>query len=252
MAKILSFANHKGGVAKTTSTASVGAILASMGYKVLMIDLDAQENLTCSFIQDDEKKDLDRTIYDALIEKKNLPVYEIKENLFIVPSHYRMSKIEMQMSSFVSKESILKKLLAPIKDLYDFILIDCPPSLGFVTYNALVASTHLFVPMLAETLPTIGLTMLEESLSEIEDLNPGIAISGIFFTRWEGKNINKVLEDSIRASYGDKVLTTRIRVNVALTNSQLFRQDILEFDSKSNGAIDYSNLTKEILSIVSK
>lgn len=132
--KIITFANHKGGVSKTTSTASIGACMALKGNKVLLIDLDGQANLTMYFIPDEN--DIDVSIFDSLVNGLPLPVKHIRENLDIVPSSLEMASAEIALTNLLAREQILSRLLEPIKDSYDYILIDCPPSLGIVTTNA--------------------------------------------------------------------------------------------------------------------
>lgn len=167
MARIISISNHKGGVGKTTTTACLGAGLASKGYKVLMVDLDAQANLTASFYTPDVQEQLTRTIYDAMVEKANLPIFQLNENLHICPSSLNLSQLEFQLVQAYSRESILKKLLAPLVEHFDFILLDCPPALGLMTINAFVASTEVFIPLVAETLPVKGLKVMDDFLSMV-------------------------------------------------------------------------------------
>lgn len=250
MARIISISNHKGGVGKTTTTACLGAGLASKGYKVLMVDLDAQANLTASFYTPDVQEQLTRTIYDAMVEKANLPIFQLNENLHICPSSLNLSQLEFQLVQAYSRESILKKLLAPLVDHFDFILLDCPPALGLMTINAFVASTEVFIPLVAETLPVKGLKVMDDFLSMVkEDLNPSLDITGIIITRWEGRNLNKILEDSLVEHYGDKVFKTKIRTNIAISETTYVSQDIFEYDNNSNGAKDYSELIKEVLAM---
>ena len=166
MSRIIAIANHKGGVGKTTSVASIGAILANKGYKTLLIDLDAQANLTGSFL----KAEPEETIYNALRGETELPTITIKPNLSIVASCLDMAGVELDLSSRISREYILHKLLKPIAGKYDYILLDCPPSLGLVTINALVAAKELFIPLTAEALPSRGLAKLTNIVHKKERL----------------------------------------------------------------------------------
>ena len=179
MRRIIAIANHKGGVGKTSSTASVGSILASKGYRTLLIDLDAQANLTSSFL----KIEPEETIYNALRGEMELPIKEITQHLSLVPSCLDMAGIELDISSRISREYILSKLLKPVAEEYDYILLDCPPSLGLVTINALVAAGELFIPLTAEALPSRGLAKLTNIVQMVrENLNEGLTLSGVIIT----------------------------------------------------------------------
>jgi chromosome partitioning protein len=245
MQKVITFANHKGGVGKTTSVASVGAALATMGYKTLLVDLDAQANLTGSLLQNEEQE---RTIYNALKERKELPVVSLRENLSICPSSLELAGIELELSSAMSREFILKDLLESVASTFDVILLDCPPSLGLIAINAFVASTDVIIPLTAEALPFKGLMMIEDILEMVKKrLNPALQLSGIALCRWEGRKLNKMVEEALRDKYGEKVFATRIRTNIAIAEAPLSKEDIYTYAKDSNGAADYKALTEEIL-----
>ena len=173
--RIITFANHKGGVGKTTTTASVGTILSKKNKKVLLIDLDAQANLTHSVAA---KSSIKKTIYDALIgeaskENSQIPIYQINNNLDIVPADLALANTDLQLSGAIAREKILERLLKQVKIQYDYILIDCPPSLGLLTLNAIVASDTVIIPLVAEVLPFQGLTMIKNFIEMIkENINP--------------------------------------------------------------------------------
>lgn len=244
MTKIIAVANHKGGVGKTTSVASIGAVLANKGKRVLLVDMDAQANLTSSYLAAEQE----RTIYDALKGGEALPVVNLRENLDIVCSSLDMAGVELELSSRMSREYILKDLLEPIQSEYDFILLDCPPSLGLVTLNALAASTSLYIPLTAEALPSKGLKMITDILQMVKRrLNPAIELDGVIITRWENSNLSKMVENKLRASFGDAVFRTKIRKNVAIAEAPLFSKDIITYSPESNGAKDYQALTEEVM-----
>lgn len=246
MSKIIAIANHKGGVGKTTSVASVGAILASMGKSTLLIDLDAQANLTSSFLA--EAPDVDQTIYAALKGYTSLPVKNLRSNLDIICSSLDMAGVELELSSRMSRETILKDLLEPIQDKYEYILLDCPPSLGLITLNALVAATDLYISLTAEALPSRGLTMLLDILEMVKKrLNPSIDLSGVIITRWKNSNLSKMVEEQLRSSFGEIVFNTKIRENISVAEAPLFSKDIISHAPCSNGAKDYQSLTREIV-----
>ena len=245
MRRIIAIANHKGGVGKTSSTASVGSILASKGYRTLLIDLDAQANLTSSFL----KIEPEETIYNALRGEMELPIKEVAQHLSLVPSCLDMAGIELDISSRISREYILSKLLKPVAEEYDYILLDCPPSLGLVTINALVAAGELFIPLTAEALPSRGLAKLTNIVQMVrENLNEGLTLSGVIITRWESTNLSRMVEGQLRETFGDIVFKTKIRKNVAIAEAPLYCKDVVTYAPDSNGAKDYKALTDEILS----
>lgn len=243
--KIITIANHKGGVGKTTTTASVGSILASKGYKVLLLDLDPQANLTVSLL----KQEPEDSIYFALTGKEDaLPIVSLTENLSIVPSSLQLATAEMELTAAISRERILAGLLSPIKESYDFILIDCPPSLGLLNLNAFTASTEIIIPLVAEVLPFKGLTMINRFTQQVKSrLNPDVYIFGILLTRWESTNLSKQIEEGLRDELDDKVFETKIRKNVTIAEAPLESKNILEYAPKSNGASDYLAFTDELL-----
>ena len=243
MGRIIAIANHKGGVGKTTTAAALGSIFAEEGRRTLLIDLDAQANLTASFLKEEQEK----TIYNALKGEVDLPVIHVRENLDIVASSLDMAAAELELISRMNREYILKKLLQPLEDNYDFILLDCPPSLGLVTINALVAAKELFIPLTAEALPSRGLTKLTNILQMVrENLNRDIFLSGIIITRWEPTKLSKMVEQQLRANFGDTIYKTKIRKNVAIAEAPLYFTDIVTYSPDSNGARDYRALADEI------
>lgn len=244
MARIIAIANHKGGVGKTTSVGSIGSILSSMGKRTLLVDLDAQANLTASFLTEEP----DQTIYNALKGEIALPVIQIRKNLNLVASTLDMAGVELDLSSRISREYILRKLLKQVAEQYDYILLDCPPSLGLVTINALVAARELFIPLTAEALPTRGLAKLTNILQMVrENLNEDITLSGVIITRWESTNLSKMVEAQLRQTFGNTIYQTKIRKNVAIAEAPLYAKDVVSYAPDSNGAKDYTALTEEIL-----
>lgn len=241
MARIIAMANHKGGVGKTTSVASIGAVL-SKSSKVLIVDLDAQANLTTSFLSEESEK----TIYGAF-KGEELPIVNIGENLDIVPSSLEMAGIELEISGRMQREYILKDLIEPIAEKYDYILLDCPPSLGLVTINAFVAAKELFIPLTAEALPSKGLTMLLDILGMVQKrLNREIELTGVIITRYEKSKLSQMVESSLRGNFGDIIFKTKIRKNVSIAEAPLYTQSVLTYAPSSNGAQDYIELATEI------
>jgi chromosome partitioning protein len=249
MAHIIAFANHKGGVGKTTSVANIGAALNQKGQRVLLVDLDAQQNLTSCFLPDEKVEALEVSVYDALVGKAPLPVIPLKDGLSIVPSGIELARAEIDLSQKLAREQLLKRLLKPMAEEYDFILLDCPPSLGIITTNALTAAEALYIPLTAEALPMKGLQMLEAVVEEVKDsINPTLSLSGVFITRYNTrKSLNQIVLETIERKYGSVVFSTKIRENVAVAEAPLTQQPICDYSPKSKGAEDYENLTMEIL-----
>lgn len=243
--KIIAFANHKGGVGKTTTTASVGSILASKGYKVLLIDLDAQANLTYSMKQ---LPDVYQSIYNILVFKESPQPYNVSKNLDLIPSSQELAMVDIQLSSVIARERVLSRALSPIKENYDFILMDCPPSLGVLTLNACTFATDIIIPLIAEVLPFKGLAMINEFISNVHEfLNPEVHVSGVLITRWEKTKLTSGIEQELRSSWGDLIFKTKIRKNVTIAEAPLESSNIIEYAPKSNGAVDYISFSEELL-----
>ena len=246
--KIIAFANHKGGVGKTTTTASVGSILASKGYKVLLIDLDAQANLSYSMKQ---LPDVYQSIYNILVFKESPQPYNVSKNLDLIPSSQELAMVDIQLSSVIARERVLSRALSPIKENYDFILIDCPPSLGVLTLNACTFATDIIIPLIAEVLPFKGLAMINEFISNVREfLNPEVHVSGVLITRWEKTKLTSGIEQELRSSWGDLIFKTKIRKNVTIAEAPLESSNIIEYAPKSNGAVDYISFSEELLTIL--
>lgn len=244
--KIITLSNYKGGVGKSTSTASIGACLALKGYKVLLIDLDGQSNLTLYFVLNLDS--IETSIFDTLINRKPLPVINVKENLNLVPSSVEMASAEIAMSNLIAREQLLGRALSDIKKNYDFILIDCPPSLGIVTTNAFLAADEILVPMTPELLPLKGMRMLDTFVSSLKIIKPSLKLDGVFITRFNHRKLNKVVAGALKDKYADITYQTYIRENIALAEAAGSGKSIFEYDPSSNGAADYLALTEEILS----
>ena len=247
-ARIIAVANHKGGVGKTTTTSSLGSILSGKGYKVLLIDLDAQANLTTSLTSVSDGA----TIYEALTGKvEKLPTIILNDHLHLVPASLTLAMADVELSAAIARERILSELLvrSGAVDAYDFILFDCPPSLGLMTLNAFTASTDILIPLVAEVLPFKGLTMINDFIQMVHlRLNPKAHVSGILITRWEASNLSKGIESKLREALGDVVFQTKIRKNVRLAEAPLENANIVDYDPKSNGTKDYMAFSEEFLS----
>ena len=244
--KIITLANYKGGVSKTSSTASIGACMARMGKKVLLIDLDGQANLTMYFIPNEE--DNGASIFDSLVNNVPLPVKHIKENLDLVPSSLEMASAEIAMTNLLAREQLLSRLLEPVKQNYDYILMDCPPSLGIVTTNAFLAADEIIVPMTPELLPLKGMRLLDAFVTSLQRIKPSLRLGGVFIARYNHRKLNKAVEEAVKSRYEAITFKTRIRENIALAESAGSGKSIFEYGPQSNGAKDYQALTEEIIS----
>ena len=243
MRQIISIVNHKGGVGKTTSVSSLGVALARMGKRVLLVDLDAQGNLTDTLT----KTPGDRSIYDSLRTLETLPVVNIREGLDLCPSSIDLVSMDLELADKREREYRLSQLLQGLD--YEYILLDCPPSLGLLTINALTASTKVIIPLTPEALPVKGLgTLLDIIERTKETLNPGLSLGGILITRYNRRKINRLVEETLRETFGDSVFKTKIRENVDISESPLQGMDIYSYSPNSIGAKDYESLALEVVS----
>jgi chromosome partitioning protein len=242
---VISLVNHKGGVGKTTSAINIGAGLARKGFRVLVIDADPQANLSAGL----GILEAERSIYEAFRERAKLPIVNVKKNLDVVPSSMRFAKIEKDLASEIATETILRELLEGVKDSYDYCIIDCPPALGLITINALVVSSRVYIPMQAEYLAFKGMNSIVDIIAVVKKyFNPKLEVSGIFFTRYNEKLLlSKEVRKNVELSYGERLMNSEIRTNVALSECQTNGVDIFDYDPSSNGAWDYEKLVDEIL-----
>lgn len=245
MGKVISISNHKGGVGKTTSAINIGAGLNKLGNKVLLIDLDPQANLSQSLGVINEEEN----IYGALRGKYKLSPINIIEGLDIIPSTLDLSGAEVELSGEPGREYILKELIDQVRDNYDFILIDSPPSLGLLTINAFTSSEEILIPLQAEYLALQGLSKLVEVVDKIKSrLNKSLKVGGVFITQYDKRKVlNRDVLETIEGHFKDVVFTTKIRDNIALAEAPATGLDIFRYNSKTYGAEDYLNLSKEIL-----
>lgn len=241
---IISILNHKGGTGKTTTTVNLGKALAMQNNKVLIIDIDSQSNLS-QHVGIDEAQE---TIYEALCQKRALPVIDLGDNLHIVPANLELAGADEELKKDVNGYFKLRTALAEIQSDYDFIVIDCPPSLDILTINALIASDEVIIPTQSQYFSIRGLQTIFELIEELkQNLNPDLKIKGILLTQVNNTVINKTIQDTVYEGYGDLVFKTFVRQNIALTEASYSNQSIFEYNPKSQGAEDYLNLSKEIL-----
>jgi len=247
MATVIAFANQKGGVAKTTTTLNLGVALVEQGHRVLAVDLDPQGNLTMS--QGWNPDEIDRSMFDVLVHR--LPITEIvrTNEVDVAVSSIDLAGAELALSAMIGRERALEKALLPVRESYDFVLIDTPPSLGLLTINALVAASGVIVPVQCEYLSLRGLVQLENTLSMIrENLNPAVAIQGILPTMYDRRLLHsREAVEILKENFGDLVLNTRIRKTVRYAEAPVKGQSVLKYDPSGEAADMYRDLAKEVL-----
>lgn len=244
MGVIISLLNHKGGVGKTTSAINIGAGLVELGKKALLIDLDPQANLTLSLGLPRSQN----TIYQALRGEAPLMPISAKEGLDVVIATLDLSGAEMELINEAGREFILRELLEPVRLQYDYIIIDCPPSLGLLTLNALTSSDMVIIPLQTQFLAMQGLAKIKQVIQKVKlRLNKKLVIGGVLATMYDSRKVlNRDVIDTIQKYFGDLVFETRIRDNVALAEAPAQRKDIFAYNRNSPGANDYLAVCKEL------
>jgi chromosome partitioning protein len=247
LARVIAFANQKGGVAKTTTTLNLAVAFKERGLHVLAVDLDPQGNLTMS--QGMNPDAIERSMFDVLVHR--LPITEViyPAEIDLAVSSIDLAGAELALSSMIGRERALEKALLPVKDRYDWILIDTPPSLGLLTINALVAANGVIVPVQCEYLSLRGLVQLESTLSMIrENLNPSVDIEGILPTMYDRRTLHaREAIEILKENFGELVFNTRIRKTIRYAEAPVKGSSVLKYDPKSEAAEAYRDLAKEVL-----
>jgi chromosome partitioning protein len=245
--RVIAFANQKGGVAKTTSTLNLAVAMREKGHNVLTIDLDPQGNLTMS--QGFNPDDIDRSMFDVLVHK--LPIEEVirRAEVDLAVASIDLAGAELALSSMIGRERTLEKAIAPIKERYDFILVDTPPSLGLLTINAFVAADGVIVPVQTEYLSLRGLVQLENTLSMVrENLNPNVEIIGILPTMYDRRLLHsREAIEILKENFGDLVYNTKIRKTIRYAEAPVKGQSVLAYDPEGEAAGMYRDLAREVL-----
>ena len=245
--KVIAFANQKGGVAKTTTTLNLGVAFAEQGMKVLLVDLDPQGNLTMS--QGLNPDSIERSMFDVLVHR--IPITEVihEAEVDLAVSSIDLAGAELALSSMIGRERALEKALAPVRENYNYVLIDTPPSLGLLTINALVASDGVIVPVQCEYLSLRGLVQLENTLSMIrENLNPEVGIQGILPTMYDNRTLHsREAVEILQENFGDLVFGTKIRKTIRYAEAPVKGSSVLKYDPSGSAAEAYRELAKEVL-----
>lgn len=249
--KKIAFINQKGGTGKTTSTLNVGAALARDGYKVLLIDIDPQGNLTTSAGLV-ELLENEPTVYEVLKGQDiNKAIKQKKGAYDILPTDIRLSGADIELSAVAGRDYILKEAIEALEIEYDYILIDCPPSLSVITLMGLTAADSVIIPVQAQYLALKGMAQLIDTINLVKKrMNPGLEIAGVLLTMYDSrKNLDREILENVTAAFPNKVFNTTINNNVALAEAPAFGMDIYEYKPDSKGAQQYEQLTDEIIKI---
>ena len=250
MGKIISLANQKGGVGKTTTTINLAASLAVLEQKVLIIDADPQANSTSGLGFD--VKNVQSSIYECIVDEVDAEKVILKtevDNLHLIPSHIDLVGAEIEMLNLPNREKIMKNSIVKLKEIYDFILIDCSPSLGLITVNALTASDSIIIPVQCEYFALEGLGKLLNTVKLIQNrLNPELSIEGFLLTMYDGRlNLSNQVYEEVKRHFQEMVFDTVIQRNVKLSEAPSYGKPVVLYDASSKGAINHMNLAREIL-----
>lgn len=250
MGRIIAIANQKGGVGKTTTTINLASSLAELGKKVLVIDMDPQGNTTSGLGV--EKNTIENTVYELILSECSVNeciIKEVIDNVSVIPSNVNLAAAEIELIGVDKKEYILRNEIDWIKDKYDFIFIDCPPSLSMLTINAMTTANTVLVPIQCEYYALEGLSQLIHTVNLVKErLNPRLSIEGVVFTMFDSRtNLSAQVVENVKANFKEKVFDTLIPRNIRLAEAPSYGMPICMYDPKSAGAESYRSLAKELI-----
>lgn len=250
MDRTYAIVNQKGGVGKTTTTANLAAGVAALGKRVLSIDLDAQANLSAHYGYNADSSADALSMYEVLRDGapiKDIAI-EVEDNLFLAPASLLLSAADLELGGVIGRELLLRKAIEPVKDDFDYIFIDCPPSLGLLSLNGLVAAAQVIVPVQSEFLALHGVRQLLDTIDQVRSAyNPSLRVGGVLLCLHDSRRrLSKSVAETVREYFGDLVFSTVVRTNVALAEAPARGVSIFRYDPRSTGAEDYRNLAEEV------
>lgn len=250
MTRTIALINNKGGVGKTTSCLNIGVALSKANKKVLLVDIDPQGNLSDAFININQVQHNIKDLLEGTITDINQVIKrEVKPNIDLLPSNNMLNGTEEKLLNKMSRETILKRILEPIKNNYDYVLIDCPPSLNLLVLNSLTASSEAIIPIATEYHALTGTNTILQTIQQVKTLlNSNLRLSGVFITKYDERtNNDREIKDAIQNNFKSLCYKSIIRTNVRIKDATNIHKSVIDLDPTSNGALDYTELAKEII-----